>query len=90
MLSVTASAATTSWNPHFHAVVCQNETLVKAAVECVEDGRIQFVPNRFTKTYTNWMDNIHDWCISRQIWWGHRILCGTVTTAESRWRPGRI
>ena len=47
--------------------------LVKAAVECVEDGRIQFVPNRFTKTYTNWMDNIHDWCISRQIWWGHRI-----------------
>ena len=39
--------------------------LVKAAVECVEDGRIQFVPNRFTKTYTNWMDNIHDWCISR-------------------------
>lgn len=49
------------------------EPLVKAAVDCVEDGRTQFVPSRFTKTYTNWMENIHDWCISRQIWWGHRI-----------------
>ena len=49
------------------------EPLVKAAVDCVEDGRTQFVPERFTKTYTGWMDNIRDWCISRQIWWGHRI-----------------
>ena len=49
------------------------EPLVKAAVDCVEDGRTQFVPPRFTKTYTNWMSNLHDWCISRQIWWGHRI-----------------
>ena len=49
------------------------EPLVKAAVDCVEDGHTQFVPERFTKTYTNWMDNIRDWCISRQIWWGHRI-----------------
>lgn len=49
------------------------QPLVKAAVDCVEDGRTQFVPPRFTKTYTNWMENIHDWCISRQIWWGHRI-----------------
>ena len=49
------------------------EPLVKAAVDCVEDGRTQFVPPRFTKTYTNWMENMHDWCISRQIWWGHRI-----------------
>lgn len=49
------------------------EPLVKAPVECVEDGRCQFVPERFTKTYTSWMSNIRDWCISRQIWWGHRI-----------------
>ena len=49
------------------------EPLVKAAVDCVENGKTQFVPARFTKTYTNWMENIHDWCISRQIWWGHRI-----------------
>ena len=49
------------------------EPLVKAAVDCVNDGRTQFVPERFTKTYTGWMDNIRDWCISRQIWWGHRI-----------------
>ena len=47
--------------------------LAKAAIECVEDGRVQFVPPRFTKTYTTWLENIHDWCISRQIWWGHRI-----------------
>ncbi|MBR6635862.1 MAG: valine--tRNA ligase, partial [Phascolarctobacterium sp.] len=49
------------------------DPLVKAAVECVEDGRTKFVPERFTKTYTGWMENIRDWCISRQIWWGHRI-----------------
>ncbi|MCQ2363625.1 MAG: valine--tRNA ligase, partial [Acidaminococcaceae bacterium] len=49
------------------------EPLVKAAVDCVLDGHTQFVPERFTKTYTGWMDNIRDWCISRQIWWGHRI-----------------
>jgi len=49
------------------------EPLVKAAVDCVMDGHTQFVPERFTKTYTGWMDNIRDWCISRQIWWGHRI-----------------
>ena len=49
------------------------EPLVKAAVDCVEDGRTKFVPERFTKTYTGWMENIRDWCISRQIWWGHRI-----------------
>lgn len=49
------------------------QPLVKAAVDCVNDGRTQFVPERFTKNYTGWMENIHDWCISRQIWWGHRI-----------------
>jgi valyl-tRNA synthetase len=47
--------------------------LVKAAIECVENGETKFVPERFSKTYMQWMDNIQDWCISRQIWWGHRI-----------------
>jgi len=47
--------------------------LVKAAEDCVKDGRTQFVPERFTKNYLGWMENMHDWCISRQIWWGHRI-----------------
>ena len=47
--------------------------LAKEAIRVVEDGTIKFVPERFTKTYTNWMENVHDWCISRQLWWGHQI-----------------
>lgn len=49
------------------------ESLAKPAIEVVQTGRVQFVPERFTKTYTNWLENIRDWCISRQLWWGHRI-----------------
>lgn len=65
------------------------QPLVKAAVECVTDGRTQFVPERFTKNYTGWMENIHDWCISRQIWWGHRIPvwycddCGEMSASRT-------
>jgi len=49
------------------------DTLAKPAIEAVESGRIQFVPDNFKKRYFEWMYNIHDWCISRQLWWGHRI-----------------
>ncbi len=49
------------------------EPLAKKAIEVVKDGTIKFVPDRFSKTYLNWMENVHDWCISRQLWWGHRI-----------------
>lgn len=61
--------------------------LAKPAIEAVTSGKIQFVPERFTKIYTNWMDNIRDWCISRQLWWGHRIPawyceCGEVTVSR--------
>ncbi|NWG05104.1 MAG: valine--tRNA ligase [Chloroflexi bacterium] len=49
------------------------EPLAKAALEAVKDGRIKIVPERFEKIYYNWMENIKDWCISRQLWWGHRI-----------------
>ena len=49
------------------------EPLAKAAIEVVKNGTIQFVPERFTKTYLSWMENVRDWCISRQLWWGHRI-----------------
>ncbi len=49
------------------------EPLSKKAIEVVKDGTIKFVPDRFSKTYLNWMENVHDWCISRQLWWGHRI-----------------
>lgn len=65
------------------------QPLVKAAVDCVTDGRTQFVPERFTKNYTGWMENIHDWCISRQIWWGHRIPvwycddCGDMSASRT-------
>ncbi|MCP5351893.1 MAG: valine--tRNA ligase [Chromatiales bacterium] len=47
--------------------------LAKPAIDAVADGRIQFIPENWTKTYYNWMNDIQDWCISRQIWWGHRI-----------------
>ena len=63
--------------------------LAEAAIEVVKDGRIKFVPERFTKTYMNWMENVHDWCISRQLWWGHRIPawycddCGKITVSRT-------
>ena len=62
--------------------------LAKKAIEVVKDGRIKFVPERFTKTYLNWMENVHDWCISRQLWWGHQIPawycddCGETIVAK--------
>lgn len=49
------------------------EPLAKPAIECVEDGRIEFIPDNWKHTYFHWMRNIRDWCISRQLWWGHRI-----------------
>jgi len=61
--------------------------LAKPAIEAVFDGRITIIPERFTKVYHNWMENIRDWCISRQLWWGHRIPvwycqeCGELTVA---------
>ena len=62
--------------------------LAAPAVECVKNGEVKFVPERFTKTYLNWMENVRDWCISRQLWWGHRIPawycadCGEVIVAR--------
>ena len=47
--------------------------LAKEAIRVVKDGTIKFVPERFSKIYINWMENVHDWCISRQLWWGHQI-----------------
>ena len=64
------------------------EPLAKPALEVVKSGEIKFEPERFTKTYTNWMENCHDWCISRQLWWGHRIpafycdACGEMTVSK--------
>ncbi|MBP2644974.1 MAG: valS [Firmicutes bacterium] len=62
--------------------------LAKPAIEAVQSGRIAFVPERFTKIYLNWLENIRDWCISRQIWWGHRIPawycdCGEVIVSKT-------
>ncbi len=60
--------------------------LAEAALEAVRNGSIQIVPERFTKVYFNWLENIEDWCISRQLWWGHRIpvwycgSCGKMTS----------
>ncbi len=63
--------------------------LAEPAKEIVKNGTVQFVPERFSKIYLNWMDNIHDWCISRQLWWGHRIpafycdQCGKTTVSKT-------
>ena len=65
------------------------EPLAKEALRVVREGETRFVPDRFSKTYINWMENIRDWCISRQLWWGHRIPawtcddCGEMTVSET-------
>ncbi len=62
--------------------------LAEEAIGVVKDGTVEFVPERFSKTYMNWMENVHDWCISRQLWWGHRIPafycddCGEVIVSK--------
>lgn len=64
------------------------EELAKPAIEAVKNGDIKFIPKRFEKIYLNWMENIEDWCISRQLWWGHRIpayyckKCGKITVSK--------
>ena len=64
------------------------EPLAEPALRVVREGEVRFRPERFTKTYTNWMENVHDWCISRQLWWGHRIpaftceACGEMTVSK--------
>lgn len=64
------------------------EPLAKPAIDCVKNGEVKFVPERFDKTYYHWMENIKDWCISRQLWWGHRIPawycdeCGEVVVSK--------
>ncbi len=64
------------------------DELIQPAVEAVKNGAIQLIPERMDKTYYNWTDNIKDWCISRQLWWGHRIpayycdACGEIVVAK--------
>ena len=64
------------------------DEMAKAAIEALKDGELQFVPERFDKTYLHWLENIRDWCISRQLWWGHRIPayycdeCGETVVAR--------
>lgn len=64
------------------------EPLAKPAIDAVKEGKVKFVPERFNKIYYHWMENIKDWCISRQLWWGHRIPayycadCGEVTVSK--------
>ena len=64
------------------------QPLAEPAAKAVENGETKFIPERFTKTYMHWMENVHDWCISRQLWWGHRIPafycteCGETTVSK--------
>jgi valyl-tRNA synthetase len=62
--------------------------LAKPAIEAVRDGRIKFYPSRWTKVYLDWMENIRDWCISRQIWWGHRIPVYYCEQCQETGQPG--
>ena len=72
-----------------HQWFVKMKPLAKPAIEAVKNGTIKFVPERFAKIYFNWMENIQDWCISRQLWWGHRIPayycddCGEMTVART-------
>lgn len=69
------------------------QEITKPAIDAVKSGKIRFVPQKYEKTYLNWVENIRDWCISRQLWWGHRIPayycdeCGHITVAKSH--PGK-
>ncbi len=69
------------------------EELAKPAIEAIANGELAFVPERFNKTYLHWLENIRDWCISRQLWWGHRIPawycddCGEVVVAKTKDAP---
>ncbi len=66
------------------------DEMAKAAIQALEDGELEFVPDRFDKTYLHWLENIRDWCISRQLWWGHRIpayycdACGEIVVAKEK------
>ena len=66
------------------------EELAKPALEAVKNGDVKFVPKRYEKTYFNWLENIQDWCISRQLWWGHQIPayycdeCGHINVAKTK------
>ena len=65
------------------------QPLAQEAIRVVQEGETKFVPDRFSKTYLNWMENVHDWCISRQLWWGHQIPvwycddCGHMTVTRT-------
>ncbi len=68
---------------------CKMAELAKPAADVVRDGKVRFVPDRYERIYIEWMENVRDWCISRQLWWGHRIPiykcneCGEVVAAKS-------
>ena len=90
-----ATAATTTWSPSSPPSGSSRwNPWPRRPCEWFEDGEVKFVPERFSKTYLNWMENVHDWCISRQLWWGHQIPawycddCGEITVARED--PDRV
>ena len=64
------------------------DELAKPAIDILKKGELKFVPDKFDKTYLQWLENIRDWCVSRQLWWGHQIPayycqdCGEIIVAE--------
>ncbi len=81
---------TTRWSRWCPQWFVDMKPLAQPAIRVVETGELKFVPERFAKVYLNWMENIRDWCISRQLWWGHRIPayycdgCGEMTVARAQ------
>jgi valyl-tRNA synthetase len=77
------------WYVAVNKLAQKNGSLAGDAIKVVEEGKIQFVPDRWNKVYLNWMTNLHDWCISRQLWWGHQVpayycACGEMIVSETK------
>lgn len=66
------------------------DVMAKSALEAVNSGELEMIPELYIKTWTYWMTNIRDWCISRQLWWGHRIPAYFVTIKNSSVKPGLV
>lgn len=64
--------------------------MAKTAMKAVEDGNLKIIPEQYKKTWYRWMDGIRDWCISRQLWWGHRIPAYLIKNINNTVNKGKV